>query len=164
MEKILSEFIEDLNNIVGVRAAYLVNNRGEILYPTTENLGRSFLNASASLSLVQAMGVFDLPGEEILEMEVDFNSAKIMVYHNIRINAPTKLGVHETFLVVVGSSQFNKAHLRMALNVSVTNVITHKKYKKMDSPVKIRKTSVMTREHLSEQEAALLAEVRSLVT
>jgi hypothetical protein len=164
MEKILSNFIDELNNILGVRAAYLVNNRGEILFPTTENLGRSLLNASASLALVQAMGVFELPGEDIQEMEVDFQNAKIMIYHNIRMNVPTKLGAHETFLVVVGTSQFNKAHLRMALNVSVSNVITHKKYKKLDAPVRIRKTSVMTREHLSEQESTLLAEVRSLVT
>lgn len=164
MEKTLEKFIEEINNVMGVRAAYLINNRGEILFPSSEKLGRSFLDTSGAVQLVQAMGIFELPGEEIIEMELNFRNSKIVIYHNVRLNVPTKLGAHESFLVTIGDQNFNKAHLRMTLNVSVANVITHKKYKKLGAPVRILKSSMLTREKLQKQEFNMVTDIRSLIT
>ena len=164
MEKILDNFIKEINELIGVRAAYLVNNRGEILIPFSEPMGRSSINAEAALSLIQAMGIFEIPGEDIQEMELEFMNGKIVVYHNVKMSVPTKLGAHEAFLVILGDERFSKAHLRLALNVTVSNVVTHKKYKKIGNAVNIRKTSVITREKLSEEETGLVAAVRKAIT
>ncbi len=164
MEKILDTFIDEINNVIGVRSAYLVNNRGELLWPRKEPTTRSTLTASGALDLVQAMGLFEMPGEDIVEMELDFHDGKILVYHTIKINVPSKLGVQETFLLILGDRNFNKAHMRLAMNVSLANVLTSKKYKKLDQPVKIRKASLLSRDRLNEKEIALAEKVRQLLT
>lgn len=164
MEKLLNTFVDTINNVMGVRSAYLLNNRGEILFPQSEKLGRSTLNAASALELVQAIGVFELAGEEVTEIELTFNDGQIVVYNNVRLNAPTKLGTQETFLVIIADKSFNKSHLRLVLNVSLAPIITDKKYKKLDLPVKIRKNSVLTRERLGDRDFSFLEKVRSQIT
>lgn len=163
MEKILNDFVNTIGNVIGVRTAYLVNNRGEILFPQNEKLGRYNLNPPGALELVQAMGMFELAREEMTEAELSFLDGKIVIYNNIRLNAPTKLGVQETFLVVLADKTFNKAHLRLALNVALAPVVSDKKYKKLDNPVKIRKISVLSREKLADKDLALAEKVRGLI-
>lgn len=164
MEKLITDFITDISNVMGVKAAYLINYRGEVLFPTQEKLGRSFFNSAAGLEMVQAMGILEMAGEDINEMEILFLEGKILAYNKLKLNFPGKYGVQETILVVVGEKNFNKAHLRLALNVSLSNILMDKKYKKLDMPVKIKKTSMLTRDKMNEKEFALSEKARSLLT
>jgi hypothetical protein len=66
--------------------------------------------------------------------------------------------------VILGDKNLNKAHLRLALNVSLSHIISDKKYKKLDLPVRIRKSSVLSREKLNEKDLALVEKIRSLVS
>ena len=110
------------------------------------------------------MGVFEMAGEDITEMEISFLDGKLIVYNNIKLNVPTKYGVQETLLVVLGEKNLNKSHLRLSLNVNLVNVYSDKKYKKLDQPVRIRKTSVLTREKLGEKEVSQAEKIRSLTS
>lgn len=164
MEKLAAAFVNEISNVTGVRAAYQVNYRGEILCSSADKLGRSLLTPASAMELVHAMGIFELAGEEINEMEIDFLEGKVLVYQNLKLNFPTRLGVHETMLVVVGEKNFNKAHLRLALNVLVSSLVADKKYKRLEAPVKIKKTSVLTRDKLADRDFAAVEKVRSLLT
>lgn len=164
MEKILGNCLNEVSSVNGVRSAYLINNRGEILMPQTERLGRANLTPTSALELIQAMGVFEMAGEDITEMEISFLDGKLIVYNNIKLNVPTKYGVQETLLVVLGEKNLNKSHLRLSLNVNLVNVYSDKKYKKLDQPVRIRKTSVLTREKLGEKEVSQAEKIRSLTS
>ena len=164
MEKLISSFMNEISNVMGVKAAYLVNHRGELLYPTAEKQARSFFNSAASLELVQAMGIFEMAGEDLNEMEMVFLEGKLLIYGKLKLNFPTRFGVQETVLVIVGEKTFNKAHLRLALNVSLANVLTDKKYKKLDQPVKIKKASTLTRDKMAEADFLLAEKARTLLT
>lgn len=163
MEKLLANFVKEISNVAGVKAVYLVNNRGEILFPVSDRPLRPSLSGMSALELVQAMGIFESAQQEIAELEMDFMEGKILVYNNVKLSIQTRLGVSETFMVVLGDKNFNKAHLRLALNVSLAPVVTDKKYKKMDPPVRIRKSSILTRDRLSERDFALAEKVRTLL-
>lgn len=160
MEKLLDSFLSEVAGIAGVRMAYLINNRGEILFPTAERSGRAVLNAAGALEVVQALGAFELAGEDVTEMELDFSEGKVMVYSAVKMNAPGRLGVYEAFLVLVGDRTFNKAHLRLTLNVALANLFGEKKYKKLGAPVRITRGSVLTRDKLSEPDQALVERIR----
>jgi hypothetical protein len=95
---------------------------------------------------------------------LSYLEGKVIVYHNIKLNAPSKLGVQEAFLVILGDKNLNKAHLRLALNVAMAHVISDKKYKKQEMPVRIRKSSMLSREKLNEKDLALVEKIRSLVS
>lgn len=164
MDKMLNTFIDEISSVIGVRAAYLVNNRGEILYPQSEKLGRTNLTPVGSLDLVQCQGAFEIAGEDITEMELSYIEGKIIVYSNIKLNVPSKLGVQETFLVILGDKNLNRAHLRLALNVSLAHIVSDKKYKKQDTSVRIRKSTVLSREKLNEKELGLVEKIRSLAS
>lgn len=164
MEKMLNTFIDEIGAVIGVRAAYLINNRGEILFPQTEKLGRTNLTPAGGLDLVQSLGGFEVAGEEINEMELSYLEGKIIAYHNIKLNVPSKLGVQEAFLVILGDKNLNKAHLRLALNVSLAHIVSDKKYKKQEMPVRIRKSTMLSREKLNEKDLVLVEKIRSLVS
>jgi hypothetical protein len=164
MEKLLNNFIDEIGSVIGVRTAYLINNRGEILFPQTEKLGRTNLTPAGGLDLVQALGAFELAGEEVNEMELTYLEGKVIIYNTIKLNVPSKLGVQETFLVILGDKNLNKAHLRLALNVSLAHIVSDKKYKKQDLPVRIRKSSVLSREKLNEKDLALVEKIRGYVS
>jgi len=95
---------------------------------------------------------------------MNFLNGKIFVYHTVKINIPTKLGVHESFLVILADKNFNKAHLNLALNVSLANVIGNKKYKKLDLPVRLRKKSTLTQDNIGSKDFAHVEKIKSLLT
>lgn len=163
MEDLLGKFVDEVSTVMGVRSAYLVNNRGELLFPQTERLGRANLTASGALELVQCLGVLEMPGDEITEAEVSFVEGKLIVYNNVRLLVPTKLGVQETILVLLGDKNLNKAHLRLTMNVALSKVVSDKRYKKLAPPVRIRKTTVLSREKLNEKEYAQAERIRQIV-
>jgi hypothetical protein len=163
MEDLLGKFVDEIGTVMGVRTAYLVNNRGELLFPQTERLGRANLTATGALELIQCLGVFELPGDEIAEAEMSFVEGKLIVYNNIRLLVPSKLGVQETIMVLLGDKNLNKAHLRLTLNVALSKVVSDKRYKKLAQPVRIRKTTVLSREKLNEKEFAQAEKIRQLV-
>ena len=72
MEKMLNTFIDEIGAVIGVRAAYLINNRGEILFPQTEKLGRTNLTPAGGLDLVQSLGGFEVAGEETTMTATEF--------------------------------------------------------------------------------------------
>ena len=61
MEDLLGKFVDEISSVMGVRSAYLANNRGELLFPQTERLGRANLTATGALELIQCLARSNCP-------------------------------------------------------------------------------------------------------
>ncbi len=161
MDKLYENLIKEVNEVIGVVSSYLISSRGEIIYPKSVS-DFSYLTKESFVYIVKALGIFDLIGENVLELEADFHDGKLYIINNLGLKVPTSLGVEKVFLVVVGGVNLSKSHLKMALNVSIANLVSNKKYKKMGDPIPISFSSNLSPGKLSGDEVEYVKRIREL--
>ncbi len=161
MDKMYENLVKEVNEVFGVISSYLISGRGEILYPKSVS-DFSNLTKESFQYIVKALGIFELVGENILRLDADFNDGKLYIINDLGLKAPSPLGVEKVFLVVVGSDKLSKSHLKMALNVSIANLVSNKKYKKLEDPITISFSSNLSPDKLSNDEIEYVKRIREL--
>ncbi len=161
MDKMYENLIKEVNEVFGVFSSYLISGRGEILYPRSIS-DYSYLSKESFQYIVKALGVFEIIGENVLRLEADFNDGKLYIINDLGLKAPSPLGVEKVFLVVVGGDKLSKSHLKMALNVSIANLVSNKKYKKLGEPIVISFSSNLSSDKLDSEEMGYVKRIREL--
>lgn len=121
MSRAHEAFLQAVNNVPGVNASYLVNNRGEVLMSLAQRVTpeASSQLALRTMQLLAALEVAETPSEEI---SLQLEQGLVTLYATLGIVLETKYGVEEVFLVVVASPKVNQSMLRMTVRVAATKL------------------------------------------
>lgn len=160
MEKQLETLINDVQQVVGVKATFLLNNRGEIVYPENMPASIAALLTQPRVDLVQALGIFDLTGNPVKEVRLEYAEGAILVYDNIGAQVKTRFGWEEAFLVIVCDKNANLPHLRLVVNVAITSLQNGNKGPKARTIVPIDKRQSLDKMRLDPALSKLLETVQ----
>lgn len=121
MSRAHDAFLQAVNNVPGVSATYLINNRGEVLMSLGQQRPAD-ATAQLSVKLVQMVAAVEIVEGACEEMAAQFESGIVTLYTKLGILLETKYGVEEVLPAIVTSSKVNQSMLRMTVKVAATKL------------------------------------------
>jgi predicted regulator of Ras-like GTPase activity (Roadblock/LC7/MglB family) len=159
MSRAHEAFLQAVNNVPGVNASYLINNRGEVLMSLAQ---RTTAEASSQLALrmVQALAALEMAEGTAEELSLQFEQGLVMLYANLGLVLETKYGVEEVFLAVIASTKVNPSMLRMTVKVAATKLKSEPTVKGLTISATVDRRNLLQKNYLDE---ASLEMVKALV-
>jgi predicted regulator of Ras-like GTPase activity (Roadblock/LC7/MglB family) len=159
MSRAHESFLQAVNNVPGVNASYLLNNRGEVLMSLAQ---RTTPEASSQLALrlVQLMAALEMADGSAEELALQFEQGLVMVYANLGLVLETKYGVEEVYLAVVASTKVNPSMLRMTVKVAATKLKSEPAVKGLTVSATVDRRNLLQKNYLDE---ASLEMIKALV-
>jgi predicted regulator of Ras-like GTPase activity (Roadblock/LC7/MglB family) len=152
-------FLQAVNNVPGVNASYLINNRGEVLMSLAQRIAPEASNQLA-LRIVQLLAALEMADGTAEEISLQFEQGLVMLYANLALVLETKYGVEEVFLVAVASTKVNPSMLRMTTKVAATKLKSEPAVKGLTVSAHVDRRNLLQRNYLDE---ASLEMVKALV-
>jgi hypothetical protein len=159
MSRAHEAFLQATNNVLGVNASYLINNRGEVLMSLAQ---RTTAEASGQLALrmVQLLAALEMSDGAAEEIALQFDQGLVMLYANLGLVLETKYGVEEVFLAVVASTKVNPSMLRMTVKVAATKLKSEPAVKGLTVSATVDRRNLLQKNYLDE---ASLEMIKALV-
>jgi predicted regulator of Ras-like GTPase activity (Roadblock/LC7/MglB family) len=159
MSRAHEAFLQAANNVPGVNASYLINNRGEVLMSLAQ---RTTPEASSQLALrmVQLLAALEMADGTAEEIALQFDQGLVMLYANLGLVLETKYGVEEVFLTVVASTKVNPSMLRMTVKVAATKLKSEPAVKGLTVSATVDRRNLLQKNYLDE---ASLEMIKALV-
>jgi predicted regulator of Ras-like GTPase activity (Roadblock/LC7/MglB family) len=159
MSRAHEAFLQAANNVPGVNASYLINNRGEVLMSLAQ---RTTPEASGQLALrmVQLLAALEMADGAAEEIALQFDQGLVMLYSNLGLVLETKYGVEEVFLTVVASTKVNPSMLRMTVKVAATKLKSEPAVKGLTVSATVDRRNLLQKNYLDE---ASLEMIKALV-
>lgn len=115
------EIINELKKIEGVKAAFLMNARGEVRPPHYYACTGEVLKTA--LLVAQVLAALELgkkaPGDESpWELTLDFELGKLLAFDRAGFVASTRFGTEDLTLVVICGHDADLPHIRLAVEVA----------------------------------------------
>ena len=159
MSRAHEAFLQAANNVPGVNASYLINNRGEVLMSLAQ---RTTPEASSQLALrmVQLLAALEMADGAAEEIALQFDQGLVMLYSSLGLVLETKYGVEEVFLTVVASTKVNPSMLRMTVKVAATKLKSEPSVKGLTVSATVDRRNLLQKNYLDE---ASLEMIKALV-
>ena len=159
MSRAHEAFLQAANNVPGVNASYLINNRGEVLMSLAQ---RTTPEASGQLALrmVQLLAALEMSEGAAEEIALQFDQGLVMLYASLGLVLETKYGVEEVFLTVVASTKVNPSMLRMTVKVAATKLKSEPAVKGLTISATVDRRNLLQKNYLDE---ASLEMIKALV-
>lgn len=128
VENWVEQIIHEIKEVEGIQGVFLLNTQGEVLYPL--NPSEHPLSACirvAGMDIVQALAIFELTGNPLQEVQLDFTEGVLLIYDQLGLQVKTAQGLEDACLVVPCLRSVNRPHLRMVMKVAMTKVQNHQK-------------------------------------
>lgn len=152
-------FLQAVNNVPGVNASYLINNRGEVLMSLAQRITPEASHQLA-LRLVQLLAAVEITEGAPEELSLQFDQGLVMLYANLAVVLETKYGVEEVFLAVAASTKVNPSMLRMTIKVAATKLKSEPAVKGLTVSATVDRRNLLQKNYL---DAASLEMVKALV-
>jgi predicted regulator of Ras-like GTPase activity (Roadblock/LC7/MglB family) len=159
MSRAHEAFLQAVNNVPGVNASYLINNRGEVLMSLAQRMTPEASNQLA-LRLVQLLAALEMSDGAAEEIALQFEQGLVMLYANLGLVLETKYGVEEVFLAVVASTKVNPSMLRMTVKVAATKLKSEPAVKGLTISAQVDRRNLLQKNYLDE---ASLEMIKALV-
>ncbi|MBI1745124.1 MAG: hypothetical protein HYR55_00875 [Acidobacteria bacterium] len=158
----IEQIITEIKAVEGVKGVFLLNPQGEVCYPFDQaDHALTPLIAEAALDVVQALAVFELTGNPIQEVKLNYSDGVLLIYDCLGLMIKTPKGLEEACLVIPCSKAINRPHLRMIMKVALTRVQKNQKNGRNRTPVSQSKAATLTRVKVEPTLHKLLDTVRS---
>ena len=159
MSRAHEAFLQATNNVPGVNASYLINNRGEVLMSLAQRVPQDASNQLA-LRLVQLLAALEMSDGAAEEIALQFDQGLVMLYANLGLVLETKYGVEEVYLTVVASTKVNPSMLRMTVKVAATKLKSEPAVKGLTVSATVDRRNLLQKNYLDE---ASLEMIKALV-
>src|SRR5215207_8262208 len=106
MSRAHEAFLQAVNNVPGVNASYLINNRGEVLMSLAQRVTAE-ASGQLALRMVQILAALEMGEGGAEEIALLFEQGLAMLYPRLGLVLETKYGVEEVFLSIVTSPKVN---------------------------------------------------------
>ena len=149
MSRAHEAFLQAVNNVPGVNASYLVNNRGEVLMSLAQ---RVTPEASGQLALrtMQLLAALEMADSSAEEITLQFEQGLVTLYATLGIVLETKYGVEEVFLVVVASPKVNPSMVRMTVRVAATKLKAEPAVRGLTVSAAVDRRNLLQKNYLDE--------------
>lgn len=121
MSRVHEAFLQSVNNVPGVTASYLVNNRGEVLMSLGQRTTPE-ANAQLALRVVQILAALEMVDGSADELTLQFEQGLVTLFAKLELLLETKFGIEDIFLVAVTTPKVNLSMLRMTIKVAATKL------------------------------------------
>jgi hypothetical protein len=159
MSRAHEAFLQAVNNVPGVSASYLVNNRGEVLMSLGQQRPAD-ATAQLSLKLVQMLAAVEVLEGAGEEMTIQYEQGLITLYSKLGVLLETKYGVEEVLPIVVTSAKVNPSMLRMTVKVAATKLKGEPALKGLTVTAQVDRRNLLQKNYLDD---ASLEMVKALV-
>src|SRR4051812_43515776 len=122
MSRAHEAFLQAANNVPGVNASYLINNRGEVLMSLAQQRATPEAAGQLALRLVQMLAALEMVESAGDEITLQFDQGPVTLFSKLGLVLETKYGVEEGFLAVVTTPKVNPSMLRMTIKVAATKL------------------------------------------
>ena len=159
MSRAHDAFLQAVNNVPGVSATYLINNRGEVLM----SLGQQRpADATAQLStkLIQMIASAEMVEGSFEEMTVQYEQSLVTLYSKLGLLLETKYGVEEVVPAIVTSPKVNQSMLRMTVKVAATKLKGEPGVRGLTNSAQVDRRNLLQKNYLDD---AGLEMVKALV-
>lgn len=152
-------FLQAVNNVPGVNASYLINNRGEVLMSLAQRITPE-ASGQLALRIVQVLAALEIADGAPEEISLQFDQGLVTLYANLGLVLETKYGVEEVFLAVAASTKVNPSMLRMTVKVAATKLKSEPTVKTLTVSATVDRRNLLQKNYLDE---ASLEMVKALV-
>jgi predicted regulator of Ras-like GTPase activity (Roadblock/LC7/MglB family) len=152
-------FLQAVNNVPGVNASYLINNRGEVLMSLAQRITPE-ASGQLALRIVQVLAALELADGAPEEISLQFDQGLVTLYASLGLVLETKYGVEEVFLAVAASTKVNPSMLRMTVKVAATKLKSEPTVKTLTVSATVDRRNLLQKNYLDE---ASLEMVKALV-
>ena len=159
MSRAHEAFLQAINNVPGVNASYLINNRGEVLMSLAQRVGADASNQLA-LRMVQLLAALEMADGAAEEISLQFEQGHVMLFTNLSLVLETKYGVEEVFPAIVASTKVNPSMLRMTVKVAATKLKSEPAVRGLTISAQVDRRNLLQKNYLDE---ASLEMVKALV-
>jgi hypothetical protein len=159
MSRAHEAFLQAINNVPGVNASYLINNRGEVLMSLAQRVGADASNQLA-LRMVQLLAAIEMADGAAEEITLQFEQGHVMLFTNLALVLETKYGVEEVFPAIVASTKVNPSMLRMTVKVAATKLKSEPAVRGLTISAQVDRRNLLQKNYLDE---ASLEMVKALV-
>jgi predicted regulator of Ras-like GTPase activity (Roadblock/LC7/MglB family) len=149
MSRAHEAFLQAVNNVPGVTASYLINNRGEVLMSLAQRISPE---ASSQLALraMQLLAALEMAENTAEEITLQFDQALVTLYATLGVVLETKYGVEEVFLVVAATNKVNQSMLRMTVRVAATKLRSEPAVRGLTISAPVDRRNLLQKNHLDE--------------
>ena len=152
-------FLQAVNNVPGVNASYLINNRGEVLMSLAQRVTPE-ASGQLALRVVQMLAALEMADGAAEEIVLQFDQGLVMLYANLGLVLETKYGVEEVFLSVAATQKVNPSMLRMTVKVAATKLKAEPAVRGLTVSAPVDRRNLLQKNYLDE---ASLEMVKALV-
>ena len=122
MSRAHEAFLQAANNVPGVNASYLINNRGEVLMSLAQQRATPEAAGQFAMRLVQMLAAVEMAESAGDEIGLQFDQGLVTLFTKLGLMLETKYGVEEVLLAVVTNPKANQSMLRMTIKVAATKL------------------------------------------
>ncbi|MCC6742296.1 MAG: hypothetical protein IT175_00415 [Acidobacteria bacterium] len=159
MSRAHEAFLQAVNNVPGVNASYLINNRGEVLMSLAQRVTPE-QSGQLALRLMQMFAALEMTDGSAEEVTLNFDQGYVMLYAHLALVLETKYGVEEVFLAVVASPKINPSMLRMTVKVAATKLKSEPTVRGLTVSAQVDRRNLLQKNYLDE---ASLEMIKALV-
>lgn len=159
MSRAHEAFLQAVNNVPGVNASYLINNRGEVLMSLAQRITAE-ASGQLALRLVQMLAAIEMADGASEEINLHFEQGTVVLYSKLTLVLETKYGVEEVFLAVVTSPKVNPSMLRMTVKVAATKLKADPAVRGLTISAAVDRRNLLQKTYLDE---ASLEMIKALV-
>jgi hypothetical protein len=159
MSRAHEAFLQAINNVPGVNASYLINNRGEVLMSLAQRVAPDASNQLA-LRMIQLLAALEMSEGSAEEIALQFEQGHVLLFTNLTLVLETKYGVEEVFPAIVASTKVNPSMLRMTVKVAATKLKSEPAVKGLTISAQVDRRNLLQKSYLDE---ASLEMVKALV-
>ena len=155
MSRAHEAFLQTVNNVPGVNASYLINNRGEVLMSLAQRVTPE-ASGQLALRMVQMVAALEMAETPAEELALQFEQGLVMLYTNLGLVLETKYGVEEVFLSVVTSPKVNSSMLRMTVKVAATKLKAEPAVRGLTISVAVDRRNLLQKSYLDEASSEMV--------
>jgi predicted regulator of Ras-like GTPase activity (Roadblock/LC7/MglB family) len=159
MSRAHEAFLQSVNNVPGVNASYLINNRGEVLMSLAQRVTAE-ASGQLALRMVQILAALEMTEGGAEEIALQFEQGFVMLYPKLSLVLETKYGVEEVFLSVVTSPKVNPSMLRMTVKFAATKLKSEPAVRGLTISAHVDRRNLLQKNYLDE---ASLEMIKALV-
>ena len=148
-----------MNNVPGVNASYLINNRGEVLMSLAQRVSPE-QSGQLALRLVQMLAAIEMADGTADEISLQFDQGFVLLHAHLMLVLETKYGVEEVFLAIVASPKVNPSMLRMTVKVAATKLKSEPAVRGLTVSAQVDRRNLLQKNYLDE---ASLEMIKALV-
>jgi predicted regulator of Ras-like GTPase activity (Roadblock/LC7/MglB family) len=161
MSRAHEAFLQAVNNVPGVNASYLINNRGEVLMSLAQRMTAE-ASGQMALRMVQMLAALEMAEGAAEEITLQFDQGFVTLFAKLGLVLETKYGVEEVFLTAVTSPKVNPSMLRMTVKVAATKLKGEPSVRGLTISAHVDRRNLLQKNYLDEASVEMVkALVRS---